>query len=72
MSPSWTCDGCLSTGNTITIEPHGETVSLAVVKWPSMTAMPLLGMESYVCANHPAVEASSWGAIKALYGQGGP
>jgi hypothetical protein len=39
----------------------------SAVRWPDYVESDVLGLSSLICATPPAVHASSWGRIKALY-----
>jgi hypothetical protein len=69
MSVLWQCDSCVGQPvQTIAVVPHPGTGFVRAVEFNTFRTVVGVGMTSAVCPGPVSTEESSWGQIKALYG----
>jgi hypothetical protein len=66
----WNCSACAEPflNNAVKVVANPATGFLGVTDFPQYNAIPCVGLTSYICATVPA-EETSWGQVKALYGE---
>jgi hypothetical protein len=66
----WLCEACDGPfiDNVVKVVKHPFTNFLGVTDFPGYNEIPAVGLTAYICATVP-VEETSWGQVKALYGE---
>ena len=66
----WNCSCCVDPylNNAVKAVANPVTGFLGVTDFPQYNLIPGVGLTSYICATVPA-EETSWGQVKALYGE---
>lgn len=66
----WNCSACADPylNNAVKVVANPVTGFLGVTDFPQYNLIPGVGLTSYICATVPA-EETSWGQVKALYGE---
>ena len=64
----WMCDTCPSANIPMPVQTNPNTLFLGYTDFPNFTQFPAVGLTSLICAT-VATEESTWGKVKALYGE---
>lgn len=65
----WKCDSCVGqTAQPIAVVPHEGTGDIIAIEWQTFRIIDAVGFTSQVCPGEVSTEESSWGRVKALYG----
>jgi hypothetical protein len=65
---TWQCETCPSANIPLPVVQHPYTAFLGFTDFPSFAQFPAVGLTSLICAT-VATEESTWGKVKALYGE---
>jgi len=65
---TWNCDTCPYTNIPMPVTANPNTGFLGYTDFPNYNQFPAVGLLSYICATI-ATEESTWGKVKALYGE---
>jgi hypothetical protein len=70
----WNCDNCDRPGgpfvnNLVKVVTNPNTGFLGVTDFPNFNMVPGVGLTAVICPTTVPVEETSWGQVKALYGE---
>jgi len=64
----WKCNTCPTTNIPMPVGPNPFTTFIGYTDFPNFAQFPAVGLTSLICATI-ATEESTWGKVKALYGE---
>ena len=67
----WNCDSCADqyVNNTVTVVANPHTGFLGCTDYPWFNMIPCVGLTAYICPIVVPLEETTWGGVKALYGE---